>query len=243
MTLRFSGGVPGRLEPIDVTLNAGELTAIVGPNGAGKSTLIRALAGLMPTPPLLDGRPLIAGPSRGRALGYLPQGAASHWDLRVDALAALGRLPHGDAAAPTGLAAIADALAQTALTAFAGRTVSTLSGGEAARAHLARVLAGQPRFILADEPTAQLDPAHALDVMTLLAAAAARGLGVAVVMHDLPLAAMTAGRMIWLHDGRIAADGSPRDTLTVARMAAVFGVRARVERDGAAVTVSVIGRA
>ncbi|OJW68365.1 MAG: ferrichrome ABC transporter ATP-binding protein, partial [Sphingomonadales bacterium 63-6] len=151
------------LHPLSASLNPGTITAICGPNGAGKSTLLAALAGL--TKPslgevLLDGVPLAAMPARqrARAIGYLPQAGEVAWDVTVRSLVALGRLPHGD----EGAVPVVAALAACDLDRLMERRVSTLSGGEKARALLARVLAGQPRWILADEPLAALDLAHQL---------------------------------------------------------------------------------
>src|SRR5690606_30169129 len=126
----------------------GSITAICGPNGAGKSTLLQALAGLVPPTAgavELDGAPLPGGRERARRIGYLPQDGEIAWDLSVTGLAALGRLPHGDRAE----APVEAALAALDLAGLAQRPVSTLSGGERARALLARVLAGEPEWILA----------------------------------------------------------------------------------------------
>src|SRR5690606_7995370 len=139
----------GRLDGVTAALERGAITAICGPNGAGKSTLLQGLAGLL-VPDAgevrLDDAALPPGRERARRIGYLPQGGEIAWDLSVAALAALGRLPHGD----RGEAQVAAALAAVDLAALADRPVSTLSGGERARALLARVLAGEPRWILAD---------------------------------------------------------------------------------------------
>lgn len=216
----------GRLDAVSASLRPGEITAICGPNGAGKSTLLTALAGLL-TPASgevqLDGAALPSGRERARKIGYLPQTGEVAWDLSVAALAGLGRLPHGD----RGEEQVAAALEAVDLTAFAERPVSTLSGGERARALLARVLAGEPEWILADEPLAALDLAHQLALLARLRAAAVAGAGVVLVLHDLALAMNHADRVLVLDRGKLAADGAPEEALAAEVVTRVWGVSAR----------------
>ncbi len=215
-----------RLHGVTATLHPGRITAICGPNGAGKSTLLQGLAGLLAPEGgqvRLAGAPLPSGRERARRIGYLPQTAEIAWDVSVAALVALGRLPHGD----SGEAHVAAALAAVDLTDFANRPVSTLSGGERARALLARVLASQPQWILADEPLAALDLAHQLTLLARLRAAALAGAGVALVLHDLALAMNHADWVLVLDRGRLAAEGPPEQALAEAVIARVWGVSAR----------------
>jgi len=217
-----------RLTGVTTALQPGTITAICGPNGAGKSTLLSALAGLLPADEgkvLLDSAPLSAMPprERARAIGYLPQAGEVAWDVSVANLVALGRLPHGDA----GKFAVASAMAATAMSDFAARPVSTLSGGEKARALLARVLAGEPRWILADEPLAALDLAHQLGLLKVLRAQANRGVGVVLVVHDLALAMNHADRVLVLDEGRLKADSAPEEALSLDIINDVWGVKAR----------------
>jgi iron complex transport system ATP-binding protein len=218
----------GRLNGISAELTPGGVTAICGPNGAGKSSLLQCLAGLREPEAgalSLDGRPLASFKPRERArtLAYLPQVGEIAWDLSVAGLAALGRLPHGD----RGDVQVAAALAALDLMPLAARPVSTLSGGERARALLARVLVGEPRWILADEPLAALDLGHQLALLERLRAAAKGGAGVVLVLHDLPLAMNHADRVLVLDSGTIAADGAPESALSEAVIARVWNVTAR----------------
>lgn len=215
----------GRLAGVSVTLPGGMITAICGPNGAGKSTLLKCLAGLLAPDSgavELDGQPLATLPPRQRAgrIGYLPQSGEVAWDLSVEALVALGRLPHGD----HGERQVAAALVAADLAELADRPVSTLSGGERARALLARVLAGEPQWILADEPLAALDLAHQLSLLARLRTAAAARAGVVLVLHDLGLAMNHADRVVVLSEGRVAADGPPAGALSADVIARVWGV-------------------
>ncbi|WP_202389601.1 ABC transporter ATP-binding protein [Croceibacterium soli] len=217
-----------RLNGVSAQLRPGEITAICGPNGAGKSSLLQVLAGLLPPERgsvLLDDEQLAALHPRRRAqaIGYLPQSGEVAWDMSVRNLVALGRLPHADA----GEAQVDRALAALDLRDFADRPVSTLSGGERGRALLARVLAGEPRWILADEPLAALDLAHQLALLEHLRRAARGGAGVVIVLHDLALAMNHANRVLVLDGGCCAADGPPELALSAGTVERVWGVPAR----------------
>lgn len=220
----------------DLALHPGDFVGLLGPNGAGKTTLLRALAGLLPPADgtvVLDGRPIGDLPEarRARRLAYLPQGAECHWPLAVEALVALGRLPHRapwSTLAPADLAAIEAAMRFTDVLDLAGRPVTQLSGGERARALLARALAVDPAILLADEPVAGLDPGHQLDVMRLLARRADAGGAVLVVLHDLTLAARFCRRLVLMQEGRILADGPPAEVLTPDSLRLLYGIDAHI---------------
>jgi iron complex transport system ATP-binding protein len=219
--------LPGRLGGVSLALRPGEVTAICGPNGAGKSTLLACLAGLLAGEGrvTLGGADLAALPPRQRAqaVGYLPQTGEVAWDVSVRTLAGLGRLPWGDADP----APVAAALAALDLDHLAQRPVSQLSGGERARALLARVLAGTPRWILADEPLAALDLAHRQALAARFRRLASEGLGVVLVLHDLALAINHADRVVVLSGGQVAADAAPGEALSAATIRRVWGVEAR----------------
>jgi iron complex transport system ATP-binding protein len=233
----------------NLALKAGELVAMIGPNGAGKTTLMRALAGLIPAQGSIavEGKPLIAltQRERARAIAYLPQGHVFHWPMPVASIVMLGRAPHADAFSTTTAAdreAVGQALAMTETQEFAERPVTTLSGGERARVALARAMATQARVLLADEPTAALDPRHQLTVMALLRRAARNGAAILAIMHDLTLAARFADRVIMMDAGAIAADGTPAEAMSSERLAAVFGIESTtVEIDNKPVPIA--GRA
>lgn len=221
------------VEGASLAVRGGELVALVGPNGAGKTTLIRALAGLVPAQGsiLLGGKPLenLKPRERARQIAYLPQGHIFHWPMPVASIVMLGRAPHADpfsSTTPEDEAAVERALVTTETLMFAERAVTTLSGGERARVALARALATQAPVLLADEPTAALDPRHQLVVMELLRAAARAGSAILAIMHDLTLAARYADRVLVMDGGRIVADGVPSEALAPQRLAAVFGIEA-----------------
>jgi iron complex transport system ATP-binding protein len=221
------------LDSIDVAFAADQVTAIIGPNGSGKTTLLRHLAGLDRAAAgdvELDGAPLrqLAAGARARRIAYLPQGASVYWPLLGRDLVALGRLPHGaDLGRPLAASdadAVDRALRRVDGIAFADRTIDALSQGERARLLLARTLATEAEVLLADEPVASLDPAYALDTMSVLRAEAARGSCVVVSLHDLGLAARFADRVVVLANGRIAADGPPAEALRPQVIDAAYGV-------------------
>ncbi len=234
------------LDNVSMSLRTGELTILLGPNGAGKSSLLSCLVGeRLPTAGhvTLDDILLsdIAARTRAISIGYLPQTADVHWAIDTRALVELGRLPYRGlfgGLSDRDTAAVDAALARTDTSHFAGRSVATLSGGERARVLLARVLAGEPRWILVDEPLTHLDPAHQLDVLMLLQQAARSGAGVCMVLHDLSLAARFGDRLVLMHHGGVVADGNAGRVLTPQNLAEVYQIRAdiRCDADGVSIT-------
>ncbi len=220
--------LPGRLDDVSAALRPGEITAIVGPNGAGKSSLLACLAGLLAPSSgevLLDDASLsgLSPQARAQAIGYLPQSAEVAWDVSVETLVALGRLPWRDRDA----AAIDAALATMELEDLRLRPVSHLSGGERARALMARVLAGQSRWILADEPLANLDLAHQQALLGVLRGQARTGTGVVMVMHGLAEAMNHADRALVLFEGHLLADGLPEVVLDQKAIRRAWGIDAK----------------
>lgn len=236
-----AGGTP-ILADVSLTLRPGELVGLIGPNGAGKTTLLRVLAGLMPPnwgSLLYDGadHTALSRSALARRLAFLAQGGDVHWQMRVDRVVALGRLPHrrpfaGSSAAD--VSAINRAMEATGIAHLALRNTATLSGGEKMRVLLARALAVEADMLLADEPVAALDPLHQLLIMQLLQREARAGTGVVVVLHDLALATRFCDRLVVLSGGGILLDGPPASLIDDI-LAQAYGITTlRGERDGQA---------
>ena len=234
------------LDDVSLALSSGHLVALVGPNGAGKTTLLRALAGLVPSEGAIEiGGAALSSLSlrdRARRFAYLPQGHIVHWPLPARDIVALGRYPHGatDPArlTPKDTEAVVRAMQATDVVEFSERSVTELSGGERSRVALARVLAVEAPVILADEPTASLDPRHQFDVMKSLRASADKGVLVIVVTHDLGLAARFADTVLVLSEGRLVSQGTPAEALSEKIMGDVFRISAyRAEYQREAVIV------
>jgi iron complex transport system ATP-binding protein len=220
------------LRDVELSVASGEMVGLIGPNGSGKTTLLRVLAKLRQPDAgavKLDNQTLdeIGERQLAKQIAYLAQGGDVHWPMRVDAVVALGRLPHRqpfrghDGADRT---AIEQALISADVERLRHRTMAHLSGGERMRALLARALAVQAHLLLADEPVAALDPLHQLKVMELLQSTARKGTGVIVVLHDLSLAARFCDRLILIARGGIVAQGEPSDVLTREHLARAYDV-------------------
>jgi iron complex transport system ATP-binding protein len=220
------------LEDASVRVGAGEIVGLVGPNGSGKTTFVRALMGFLPLSGgqiRLDDRLLHEWRSfdRARRLAYVAQTGGSHWPLHVRNLVALGRLPY---AGMLGRAraedddAIDEAMRAMQVEHLADRPVTAISDGERMRVLLARALASNPALLLADEPTASLDPYHQLRTLEILSSLATGSRGVLVVLHDLTLAARFCQRVVLMDRGRTRVDGPPSETFEASHLAATFNI-------------------
>lgn len=228
------------LDNLSCTLESGMFVALVGANGAGKSTLLSVLAGLLKPERgdvALDGvaLPRIERRDLARRRAYLPQNPRAEWPISVERLVALGLTPYLPAFG--GLPALLEPRLTFSIDACDLATqrlqpATTLSGGELARAMLARALVGEPDVLIADEPMTGLDPRHAMDTVARLEALAANGKLVIAAVHDLTLAARYSTHMMALSAGRLAAFGPTSDILTPTLLRSVFDVEARVSGAG-----------
>lgn len=235
--LRYAPAGVEILRGTSLAVRAGELLGLVGPNGAGKSTLLRAISGLVPADGAvwLDGRDLAGLDAAGvaRIVARVPQGHNSDAGFVVEEMVLAGRAPYLGRFQWEGPAdhQIADgAMRDTDTVHLRERPVAELSGGERQRVLLARALAQQPTVLLLDEPTANLDLAHQVQVMVLVREMVDRGLAAVAAIHDLELASRFCDRLVLVDGGSIVADGTPGEVLTPERLANVFHVRALVEQ-------------
>jgi iron complex transport system ATP-binding protein len=209
--------------------------AIAGPNGAGKSTLAGVLAALRHPyrgSCVYDGREVRDWPRRdfARRVGFLPQTLHLEFPFTVEQVVFMGRTPHAEGwfDSPEDRSAVDRALEITDTTAFAARDFRSLSGGERQRVILASALAQEPETLVLDEPATFLDLKHQLSIYRLLSGFARGGKLVVAVTHDLNLALTFADRILVLDQGRVAAQGPPREVLTPEMIARVFSVQASI---------------
>jgi len=229
--------------PLDLRVAGGSFLGILGPNGSGKTTLLRALTGAVRASAgqvLLNGRPVAeySAPELARMVGVVPQTFHLDFSFTVEEMVAMGRYAHSGRAGATRQRAAGDtsvvaaALHATSVTALARRPVTELSGGERQRALIAQTLAQETPVLLLDEPLNNLDLNHQLEVMQLLGRLHAEGKTIAVVLHDLNMAAQYCEELVLLDRGRVVARGTPGDILDPRLILEVFGVRVTVHRQG-----------
>lgn len=219
------------LDAVSLSVDRGEIVGVVGANGAGKTTLLRAVLGLAKP---VSGRVDLAGRDvtrlsemeRARLAAYLPQERHVGWNMSAWRIASLGAI---DLVPAQAREAAWGALARVGLQGFEDRGVLQLSGGERARVLLARLLVPASPLLVADEPTAGLDPDAQLLTMDLFRDEAARGAGVILTLHDLSLAARYCDRLVVLAGGRIIADSPPLEALSPDVLAEAFRLTGYVD--------------
>ncbi len=230
------------LGPLDLALPPGSFIGIVGPNGSGKTTLLRTLTGVVRPSAgeiLLHGRAL-AGHKPidvARSVGVVPQAFSLDFSFTVEEMAEMGRYaqsardPHGDPATDAE-SPVTAALRATGLLDLADRPVTQLSGGERQRALIAQTLAQDTPTLLLDEPLNNLDLNHQLETMQLLRTLNSEGRTVAIVLHDLNMAAQYCDGLVLLDHGLVAAQGSPEEVLDPRLILEIFKTRVTVHRQG-----------
>jgi iron complex transport system ATP-binding protein len=233
------GGRPV-LRGVSTTFAAGRLTALIGPNGAGKSSLLAVAAALLPptTGEVWLGGTLLSSMPRkviARRRAYLPQSPQVDWPISVERVVALGLTAHlpafGDL--PAHLHDALDrALADHDLLALRDRPATSLSGGELTRAMLARATVADPELLIVDEPTAGLDPRHAIDAVSRLRVRADAGRTVVMAIHDLDLALRFADAVVALRAGEVLAVGSTCEVLTKDVLERLYDVPVQVLGNG-----------
>lgn len=234
---------------LSVAIPDGHFTAIIGPNGCGKSTLLRTLSRLM-TPTqghvYLDGEQIQRFNSKevARRIGLLAQNATTPGDITVQELVSRGRYPHQPLFTrwrQEDDRAVQRAMEATGVADLALQSVDTLSGGQRQRAWIAMVLAQETAIMLLDEPTTWLDISYQIDVLELLSELnREQGYTLAAVLHDLNQACRYATHLIALRDGKIVAQGAPKEIVTAELIEAVYGLRCMIIDDPVAHTPLVV---
>ncbi len=251
--LSYSVEAQTLLDSVHLHAEQGQFVGIIGPNGAGKSTLLRALSGMLQHQHgtvLLDGKDLRSLSSKDVAasMALVSQIAPYTHGFTSFELVLMGRYPHLGRFQIEGSKdnrIARDAMRQTDTERFADRTLDTLSGGERQRVFVSRALAQQPRILLLDEPTSNLDVFHQLKVLDLVRQLVNDGLTAVAAIHDLHMAARYCDRLVLLNGGRVLAEGTPEEVLTPEAIESAFGVRCAVYPDPITGTlaISLIGPA
>jgi len=224
----------------DVNLEARprEVLCLLGPNGSGKTTLFKTMLGLLPAQAgevRLDGMALtqLTRPDIARRVAYVPQAHAAHFPFTVIDMVVMGRTAHlGMFASPTRedrRRALA-ALATLGIAELAETEYTRISGGQRQLALIARALAQEAPAIVMDEPTASLDFGNQVVVLSEVKRLAAQGLTIVLSTHDPDHAFSVGHRVALLDNGRMIAQGTPREVLIPETLRAVYGVSVVVEQ-------------
>ena len=217
-------GVSFRVEP-------GEFVAVLGRNGSGKSTLIRAMQSLLKNVEgevRLDGAD-ISGLARreiARKVAYVPQLFEPVFEFTAAEIVMMGRYARQnrlEPAAKRDADAVDEAMTLTETAALRDKRMAHLSGGERQRVFIARALAQDTPVLLLDEPSLHLDINYQVEIYGLLGRLQREGgKTILAAEHNINIAAAHAGRLIFLRDGAIAAEGTPAETITADTIRAIF---------------------
>lgn len=216
---------------INVTIEKGMLWGIVGPNGAGKSTLLRLISGeLLPTTgeirlfdkPIHNYEPKELAHLRA----YLQQKRDINFPFTSLEIVLFGRHPYLNSTkeTTTDFLIAKEALRQVEADMFSERLYPTLSGGEASRVDIARILTQAPDLFLLDEPTNHLDPRHQVQILNLCKTICDGDKTVITAIHDLNLASMYADQLLLLKEGMSVACGPPEVVLTLDQLSETYGI-------------------
>jgi iron complex transport system ATP-binding protein len=225
------------VDGLSFCLRPGEMVGLIGPNGCGKTTVIKALSRILAPQSgsiLLDGKDL-AHINRGqlaRLIGVVPQNPFLPDSFTVSEVVLLGRNPHlgllrNESARDISI--VWWAMERTGILPLAGRRMGELSGGEKQRVTIARALAQEPRTILLDEPTANLDICHQIEILDLIRSLCReKDLAALIAIHDLNMAAQYCDRLLLMKQGRLHASGLPQEVITQNNIREVYGAHSQV---------------
>jgi len=226
------------IEDLSLSVAQGEFLGLIGPNGAGKSTLLRLMCGILRPESgevLLFGAGLSTQPQRkiAQKIAFVPQETHFALNFMVEEVVMTGRYPYSRPFARENredFEAVDSAISSAAVEDLRKRPVNSLSSGERQRVVIARALAQSPQLLLLDEPTSHLDLHHQHSIMELLKKLNAEGLTIAVVHHDLNLASLYCRRLVLMHQGKMAATGTPNELIKKEILNEVYGTAVRIVR-------------
>jgi iron complex transport system ATP-binding protein len=235
---RLAYGYRGKPVGRDVsfTVAAGETVGLLGPNGCGKTTLFRTVLGLLPAlggRVRLDGRDL-SGLSRreiAQRIGYVPQAQGGYFPFTVREMVLMGRTAHVSLFAAPGARddAVADRMLEMlGIRHLSERRYTEISGGERQLALIARALTQEPKLLVMDEPTANLDFGNQLRVLERIGALAHHGMAVILSTHDPDQAFRCCDKVVLLERGRMLGVAPPEEAITPATLKQLYGVDVEV---------------
>ncbi len=224
------------LQDITFTAERGEFIGIIGPNGAGKSTLLRSLRGLCPVSGgeiRIAGQPLhsLGNKQMARTIAYMQQEVNTGFGFTALEVVLAGRYPYlawWQNEREEDYMIARKYMAFTGVEQLADKSVQQVSGGERQRILLAKVLAQETPLIFLDEPTASLDLVYQEEIFRYCCALCEQGKTVLIVAHDIKLAAKFCSRLILLTDGKVVADGTPGEVITVENLEKAYGLHSAV---------------
>lgn len=244
----YNGGPPV-LHGVNLYVEKGDFLGILGPNGSGKTTLLGLMCGTLRPGKgkvLLEGKDMLRWTRKevARKIAVVPQKSALGFEYKVEEVVSMGRYPHMGRFSfsdPGGSEAVEKAMGSTEVLHLRGKTVDRLSGGERQRVMIARALAQEPKILMLDEPTKNLDIRHSLDIMELVRKwNREKALTVVAVLHDLDIASRYCTKCIMLKEGRISSSGNTVSVITPGNIDRVFNVKSRTRRVDGSVKVDII---
>ncbi len=222
------------LEEVSIEINEGDIVSILGPNGSGKTTLLKTLDAILKPYKgsiYIDMKNILDIPRRelAKIIGYVPQTIAFYPGLKVIDFVITGRRPYIEFS-PTkkDFEIIYKVLKEVDIEYLADRYLSQLSGGELQRVLIARALVAQPKILLLDEPTSNLDIRYQIEVLELIKRLSRENTTVVMAIHDLTQAYRYSDKVILLKNGKIFSMGRPEDVLTPKNIEMVYGVKVTV---------------
>ena len=234
--IEFSyNGFPA-LENVNNRIEKGDFVALVGPNGSGKSTLIKCMNGILKVSKgtvLIDDRAIsMFSPNElAREIAYVPQSENRKAVLKVFDIVLLGRKPYINwKPAEHDLRVTSEILNTLNLDHLAMRDFNKLSGGQQQIVYIARALAQEPDILLLDEPMANLDIRHQIEVLNLLKKLSARGITIVIALHDINMAVRYASGIMMLRDGKVFASGG-REIITKQNIENLYDIRVKIIRN------------